>query len=703
MPVPPRNAREDGSLKAVTRILETRVARFDRGSRVGGAIPAAARRTAERLVEVICLQDLDSEAVKRESLEKIESYVACLPRPVRLGLAAAFIAVDQGARVFPPARGRRFTELDAARADRYLGLLLKGRIRWIRSVTSALKSLITLCYYDVPEVRARVGYQPDPHIGRVARRRLERYREEIRRAEEAVSDGGLDAVSGPRPAGVITEEAGTGMLELNCDAVVVGSGAGGATMASELADVGTDVILVEEGAYHPTESFRTDAVRALRTLYRSGGAQTIVGRPPITLIEGRCVGGSTVVNGGMCWRTPADVLERWSRAEGIAAIAAGEMDRHFEKVEARLSVRPQEPDSIGRDVEMLRRGAEALDWKIDRSLRNQLYCGGCDNCLCGCPTGAKRSMLVTNVRRALARGARLITECRIDRVTHSGGVATGVEGRFVRPGGRSGRKVAVRAPVVVAACGAIQTPALLARSGLRSRALGRNLTVHPTAALVAIFDEEVRGWEGVHQAYQVTQFLHEGILATASTLPPASVASSLPQRGQELRELMQEYNRMVVAGCLVEDTGSGRVRTLPGVGPVASYRLTDRDANSLVRGLSHAAELMLAAGARRLILPIEGAPAPMEPDQARRFLGGRVRPEVLRLFTVHPMGTARMSGDAGRGVVSSFGELHGTSGVFATDASILPGPVRVNPMETICALAARNAARLIDDRERYGF
>jgi choline dehydrogenase-like flavoprotein len=655
----------------------------------------------ERLVELLCPVGPDAPAERRATLDRLVAYRARLPRSTRAGLAAALVALDQVARLYPPSRGRRFSSLDAAVAERYLGLLLRGRVGPARQAAELLAALVTLCHYDVPAVRARLGYEPDAHIARVAARRLERHGEAIRRAEAAVVEGAApEPPPGARPPGIVDGEGAGGDLELACDVVVVGSGAGGATMAAELADSGIDVVVLEEGGYHPTESFGTDVVRALGTLYRSGGAQTMLGSPPVTFLEGRCVGGSTVVNGGMCWRTPPAVLERWSRSEGIAAISPADMERHFDRVEARLSVGPQEPESIGRDAEALRRGAQHLGWELTRSARNQLHCGGCDSCFCGCPTGAKRSMLVTGVRRALARGARLVPGCRVQRITRAGGVTTGVEGRLVRGGAR----VTVRAPVVVAACGAIQTPALLARSGLRSRSgqLGRNLTVHPSAALVAIFDHEVRGWQGVHQAYQVTEFLRDGILVTASTLPPALVASSLPLHGAALAELMRDYNRMVVAGCLVEDSATGRVVMLPGGRPVIRYQLTDADARRMVRGLSHAAEIMLAAGARRLMVSVEGVREPLEPDAARRLLRGTIRPSALRPFTVHAMGTARMSPEPGRGVVAGFGELHGAPGVVVADASILPGPVGVNPMETIVALATRNAERLVERRAQHG-
>lgn len=232
--------------------------------------------------------------------------------------------------------------------------------------------------------------------------------------------------------------------------------------------------------------------------------------------------------------------------------------------------------------------------------------------------------------------------------------------------------------------------------------MGRNLTIHPGAALLAMFDEHVRGWEGVHQAYQVTEFLREGLLVSASSLPPALLALNIPLSGMPLRRLMADYNHMVVAGCLVEDSGTGAIRMPPGLGPIPYYALNTADAAGIQRGLEKSAELMLAAGARRLILPVAGAPVPMDGDEALRALRGPLSPRALRPFTVHAMGTARMSGINERGVVSDYGELHGAEGLFVCDASLLPTPLGVNPMETIVALALRNAERLIADRSRFG-
>ena len=250
----------------------------------------------------------------------------------------------------------------------------------------------------------------------------------------------------------------------------------------------------------------------------------------------------------------------------------------------------------------------------------------------------------------------------------------------------------------------MQTPALLARSGLRSRSgqLGRNLTLHPNAKVIAFFDQDVIGWHGVHQAFQIREFMDEGILITAVNLPPSLLALGMPGYGRELGELMADYNRIVTAGCLVEDTGSGRVRTIPGLGPQVFYQITDSDAARVVRGLALAAEVMFAVGARRVMLPFDGAPPVHDVHQMRSLLARPVAKKSIELFTVHLMGTARMSENPRRGVTDSFGAFHGVPGLFVADASLFPGPVGVNPMETILALATRNAQRLIEQRGRYG-
>jgi choline dehydrogenase-like flavoprotein len=494
------------------------------------------------------------------------------------------------------------------------------------------------------------------------------------------------------PQGIITGADVTRDLSADCDVVIVGSGAGGATMAAELAEAGVDVVVIEEGGYHPTGSFRAETVRALRTLYRDGGGGMTIGRPSVLFAEGRCVGGSTVVNGGMSWRTPSQVLERWAAEEDVRDMGERAMEPYFAKAEARHSVGLQDPETIGRDSELLKVGAEARGWAVVSNRRNQLHCAGTNNCLSGCPTGAKRSMLVTSVPRALALGAQLFADCRVDRITRAGRAVTGVTGHL------GGHRLTVRARRVIVAGGAIQTPALLARSGLRSASgqLGRNLSLHPNANVVAFFDSDVIGWHGVHQAFQVREFVSEGIVLTADNLPPPMLSALLPAYGRELGELMADYNHVVTAGPLITDSGAGRVRNIPGLGTQVFYRLTDVAAARLVRGVELTADALFEAGARRMLLPFDGAPEVRSPRELRNLLARPVPKASMQVYSIHLMGTARMSEDPRRGVTDSFGAVHGVPGLFVSDASLFPSPLGINPMETVIALAMRNARRIVE-------
>ena len=312
-----------------------------------------------------------------------------------------------------------------------------------------------------------------------------------------------------RPDGVYTRDDHHGDSVLDADVVIVGSGAGGAALAAELAEGGLDVVVLEEGRYWSTRDFTANASQMIRQMYRDGGATMALGSPPVLYQEGRAVGGSTVVNGGMSWRTPEKILDRWWREAGLDGIRAADMEPYFERVERRIHVRTQDPESIGRDNQLLKIGADAKGWKVIPNLRNQVHCPGSNNCAFGCPTGAKQSALVSYVPRALHFGARLYSDVRVERITRSGKRATGVVGHVVRADGGRGHRLTVRAKLVVSACGAIHSPALLDRSGFRSPSgmVGKNLSLHPNVKLVAIFDEDVRGWEGVHQAYQVREAL----------------------------------------------------------------------------------------------------------------------------------------------------------------------------------------------------
>ncbi len=493
-------------------------------------------------------------------------------------------------------------------------------------------------------------------------------------------------------------------LEVDADVVVVGSGAGGACAAAELAEGGLSVVLLEEGGFHGTREFTAEAGKMIRTLYRDCGATFMLGRPGIPYVEGRCVGGSTVINGGMCWRTPERFLKRWAWETGVQDVDPQRLVPYFQKVEERIHVAPQDPGTTGKDDELFVRGARAVGQEPTPNRRNQHHCMGSNNCALGCPTGGKQSTLVTYVPRVERAGGRIYSDVKVVRILTENGRAVGVEGDVLdRATRRPIRKARVRSRIVVLACGAVQTPALLLRNRLANSSgqVGRNLMIHPNAKLLGIFDEEVRPWEGVHQAHQLHSYLEEGLNFAIAYVPPSIVALGSRVIGEESLAIFEQFSRSVISGVLVEDTTRGRVIAGPGGTPLVSYFLNRQDARQVVRGAAILAELLFAAGAKRILMPFHFIPELTRPDQIPRLWEREISPAEMELITVHLMGTCRMGSDRRRSVVDSYGESHDVRGLFLADASLFPTPIGVNPMETIMMLATRQADYILNRRANY--
>ncbi len=494
---------------------------------------------------------------------------------------------------------------------------------------------------------------------------------------------------------------------IDCDVVVVGTGAGGGAVAAELAEGGLGVLAIEEGPLADTETYSADLTDTMTRIMRDGGTTVIMGRSPVPYLEGRCVGGSTVINGGMCWRTPPKVLHRWRRQSGLEALTPEALEPIFERVEERIGARRQDPGSEGGNNAVFRAGCEALGWRYVHNLRAQVHCVGANECATGCPTGAKQSTLQSYVRRMLASGGRLLARCRIRRILLEGGRVTGVAGVVdTDRDPTNGTAVPHRVPVevhakaVVIACGAIQTPLLLQRNRLwdRRRHLGRHFTIHPNAKVIAEFDEPVDSLRGTHQAYQCTEFHDEGLLLAPGGVPPSFLAAvALNDVGARLQARMERFVYLASGGVLVDDSTEGWVRTGPWGVPRIHYDVSPFDQARFIRAVSLLAEIYFAAGARAVYTPFRGVEPLRSPDDVRRLFDRPPPVESTEYFTAHLMGTARMHADPDGGVVDVNGAFFGLQGLYLADASVLPGTLGVNPQETIMALATRTAFHILDN------
>lgn len=466
-----------------------------------------------------------------------------------------------------------------------------------------------------------------------------------------------------------------------CDAIVVGSGAGGAFAARALARAGLKTLILEEGERWTVRRIRAGTpLDRFSSIYRDGGTTTAIGNPPIALPLGRAVGGTTVINSGTCFRTPAAVVAAWHQRHGLALAEPGELDARFGDVEGTLGVGPVPMDVMGRNGKLALEGAAALGWESGPLQRNAPGCRGACQCAIGCPNNAKGGVHLNALPQACEAGARIVSGLTVQRVLIENGRATGVEAR--RPDGTRAR---VSAPIVVVAAGAVHTPPLLRRSGLGGHPrLGRGLSIHPAVGLAAKFEEPVVPWRGVMQSAGIEE-LHErhGVLLEATSTPPGMGAISRPGYGKDLLRQIDGAERMANLGAMIADAPSGRV--FGARSPIVAYRLAPADVRRLIVAVGAITRVMLAAGAEQ-VEPGGGAPA-IRSDAEIAGAIARVDVRRLRLGGFHPTGTAAGGSDAARHPVDPQGRLRGVDGVWVADGSILPSCPGVNPQVSIMAMA----------------
>lgn len=467
------------------------------------------------------------------------------------------------------------------------------------------------------------------------------------------------------------------MTTIRADVCIVGTGAGGAPVAKELAEAGADVVVLEEGPFVDGAELNGRPGEMLRRLYRDAGQTITFGNPPVVLPLGRAVGGSTLVNSGTCFRTPAKVLDRWRGEFGFEP----EMD--FAHVERRIGVTKVTPELAGGNAAVVRRGTEALGWSGDFIDRNAIGCRGSGVCAFGCVSGAKQHTATAWIGPAMEAGAKVHANSRARTIEHRGRRATAV----TTDGG-----LRVEADRIVVSAGTVHTPLLLADSGLgkRSGELGRNLTLHPATAVMAAMDEDVNLDRGVPQSYYVDEFTDRGFMLEGIGGPPEYLATVLPVGAPRHGELMRDWRRLSQFGLMVSDTARGTVKRRLGR-PVITYSLTRKDVDAFREGLAALTDLYTAAGARRIFVTGVGEVAPGEGDRVRRTpLSAR----NLKLMAFHPLGTARAAADPSRGVVDEHQRLHELDNLYVSDGSVVPSALGVNPQITIMTLAVRLARHL---------
>ncbi len=611
---------------------------------------------AQLVAETLAQENAEAQAELHQLLGLLNSPITGL---MLVGSARPFIALAQQQR------------------EKYLLAMANSPLAALRQGYQALKRLSGFIFFSVPNAE---GVNPNWAVLDYT----------------APTPPPVDA---PEPITPLTIAEDT---TLEADVVVIGSGAGGGVAAGELAHAGKSVIVLEKGGYNNEATFTLQEAQAMPELYLKRGTLTSKDLGVIVL-AGSTLGGGTTVNWMTSFRTPADILEEWANLSGLQDLTSSRLQDSFTAVEQRIHVN-SENSAHNKQNQLLVDGCSALGYHSETIRRNAVDCQQrCGTCGFGCRYGAKQSTMKTYLQDAYDQGARIIVHCNADKVLIEKGQTVGVQATATNTVTGKTHTVTIHARTVVVSAGAINSPAVLLRSGVENLHIGHHLKFHPTTTIAGVYPEKVYGWQGVMQSAYSDQFAHlEGNYGYKLEVPPAHpglLGLATPwYTAQEYREQMLSAPHIATFIILTRDKGEGRITVDKYGEPVIDYVVSVYDRNHLLHGLRQATRAHFAAGATSVLslhnkrTKLEKSThGPVSEQQFRAYDRQLERHGMgvnrIMMFTAHQMGTCRMGIDAQKSVTDGNGQVHGVKGLFVCDGSLFPSASGVNPMLSIMGLS----------------
>ena len=637
--------------------------------------PALLRALADTFIPL--LPDAPHSGAAGIDLAKLEQAIQAQPLGAQKEFGQLLDLLEKpvlGLTWFGPLRP--FQRLAPAQRELLLQSWASSNLPQLRKGFHALRKLFTFLYYGGSLAEgnatawARLGYPgPDP----------------------------AEIVDTPRPLHTLQPTQDT---TYDCDVLIIGSG----VVAGELAQAGHDVLVLEKGPYCHGCDFTQREVDMMGKLFDAKGTLSTQDGS-IGILAGACLGGGTTVNWAGAFRTPDYVLQEWAQEHQAPHFVSPEFKDSLDAVAQALSVNTNYTrhngqnqalwdgsTRLGQEVKLIPRNEKGLT-DSDEHFRNLGYS------TLGDAHGIKQGTLNTYLKTAFEHGARLLADTAVSRVTIENGRATGAVAEHLTTDGRAVR-IIVRARRVVVAGGAIQTPALLLRSGLKHPHLGRHLHLHPTVVVSARYPQPINPWHGpsmsvVNDTYTRLHGTNFGAKLETPPSHPGLMSMVLPWlSGAQHHEMMRDASHLGSFIVLTRDREGGRVTIDKHGMPLINYTLSDFDRANMLTGVRAAAEIHAAAGAHTVYLPHGTLPTlkvengqVTNPQVLTQLEHLSWKPNQFGLYSAHQMSTCRMGGDAATHPLKLNGETVEVQGLFVADGSAFPACSGVNPMLTIMALA----------------
>lgn len=461
-------------------------------------------------------------------------------------------------------------------------------------------------------------------------------------------------------------------------AIVIGTGAGGASAAWVLAQqLGSDLAILESGTHYRTEDFTQLEGPMIARLYAQGGLQATEDGA-VTVLQGHAVGGSTLVNDGLCFRPPQEIAARWKTYGGKVNLPA--LNAAADEVEQRMGVVEIPREMINRANYLVGLGAARLGWKGERLRHNSAGCVQCGFRSLGCAYDAKQSTNLSFIPEAVQLGAHLHVQTAV---------------RSLKPNGTGWRvhtsQGEFSADHVILAAGVVQTPAILLRSGFTGVDAGKNLQFHLQAVAWGDFPDPVDGHNGIPMAYGVMQFAdvygHKGpgFLIEGVSYQPSALGAQAHAMGAQHEEFIRRFRHLAGAVMLLRSSARGEVTLGPGGAPRIQYPIVEQDAMRTREFYARATEMLQAAGAQRIWSTHREYPQWTKMPADLSVAAGR-----LGMYTAHPFGGACVGS-----TLEADHRVKGMRNLWVLDGSAFPEALGVNPQITIAATSIIRARQIL--------